>query len=44
MNIVHRDIKIENILMSDLTEDSELMIADVGSAAKLASADDTTSF
>ena len=30
--------------MSDLTEDSELMIADVGSAAKLASADDTTSF
>ena len=30
--------------MSDLTEDSELMIADVGSATKLASADDTTSF
>ena len=34
-NIIHRDIKIDNILMNNLTEDAEVFIADLGSAAKL---------
>ena len=43
-NIIHRDIKIENILMSDNTKQASLRLADLGSAIKLESADDTSSF
>ncbi len=43
-NIVHRDIKIINILMSDRTENATACIADLGSAIKLDSATDTTDF
>lgn len=43
-NIIHRDIKIENILMSNFAKDSTLVLADLGSAVKLASADDTSRF
>ena len=42
--IVHRDIKVENILMSDLTESAKVRIADFGSSIKLSGAQDTTSF
>ena len=41
-NIVHRDIKSINILMSDKTADATACIADLGSAIKLKSATDTT--
>jgi serine/threonine protein kinase len=43
-NILHRDIKIENILMSDFSEEAKVRIADLGSAIKLASPSDTTNF
>lgn len=43
-NIIHRDIKIENILMSDNSREATLKLADLGSAAKLASKDDTSKF
>ena len=43
-NIIHRDIKIENILMSDNTRQATLKLADLGSATKLESADGTTDF
>lgn len=43
-NIVHRDIKIENILMSNYNNDAQLRIADLGSAIKLRKASDTTKF
>ena len=42
--IVHRDIKVENILMSDLTESAKVRIADFGSSIKLSGAQDTTNF
>ena len=42
--IIHRDIKIENILMSDFTEEAKVRIGDLGSAAKLASVNDTSQF
>lgn len=41
MNIVHRDIKLANILMSDSSAQARATIADFGSAAKLTSANDT---
>ena len=43
-NIVHRDIKVENILMSDFSQDAKVRIADLGSAVKLQSANDTSTF
>lgn len=43
-NIVHRDIKIENILMNNYNNDAQLRIADLGSAIKLRKASDTTNF
>ena len=43
-NIVHRDIKLENILMSSFAEDAQLRIADLGSAFKLESAEHKTRF
>ena len=43
-NIVHRDIKIDNILMESLSEDAEAFIADIGSAAKLSSPEERCSF
>ena len=43
-NIVHRDIKIDNILMESLSEDAEVYIADVGSAAKLSSPEERCIF
>lgn len=43
-NILHRDIKVENILMSDFSEEAKVRIADLGSAIKLASPTDTTNF
>ena len=43
-NIIHRDIKIDNILMESLSEDAEVYIADVGSAAKLSSPEESCTF
>ena len=43
-NIIHRDIKIENILMNDNTRKSTLKLADLGSATQLESADSTSTF
>ena len=43
-NIIHRDIKIENILMSDNTREATLKLADLGSAAQLESSESTTTF
>ena len=34
-NIIHKDIKIENILMTNLTRKAQVKIADFGSAEKL---------
>ena len=41
---MHRDIKVENILLSDLTSDAKVRLADFGSAIKLSSLDDWTNF
>jgi len=43
-NILHRDIKLENILVTDLTEDTGVRIADMGSAIHLDSPTATTNF
>ena len=43
-NIVHRDLKIENLLMADMTFNTKVRIADLGSAARLASPTATTTF
>ena len=43
-NIIHRDIKIENILMSDLSVNSKVRLGDLGSAVLLQSPNDTTKF
>lgn len=43
-NILHRDIKIENILMGDFTENSYVRIADLGSATVLDSPQSKTGF
>ena len=43
-NIIHRDLKLNNIMMSDYTEDSSLRIGDLGSAIKLESKTDTADF
>ena len=42
--IVHRDMKINNILVSDYSEDATVRIGDFGSAFKLASPTDTSDF
>jgi len=42
--IIHRDIKIENILMTDFTVDATPRIADLGSAVKLRTSTDTVTF
>ena len=42
--IIHRDIKCENILMSDYSRNATVRIADLGSAIKLRSPHDTASF
>ena len=39
---MHRDLKIENILMSDFNYEARVRIADVGSAIKLSGPNDTT--
>ena len=43
-NILHRDLKLENILVTDLTEDTGVRIADMGSAIRLDSATGKTTF
>ena len=43
-NIIHRDIKLHNILMSDSSENAKVRIADFGSACKLESKDGTSNF
>ena len=43
-NILHRDIKLENILVTDQTEDTGVRIGDMGSAIQLDSPTGTTSF
>ena len=43
-NIIHRDIKIDNILMDSLSEDANVFIADVGSAAQLSSPEERCTF
>jgi len=43
-HIVHRDIKIENVLVSSFARNSTFKLADFGSAAQLASANDTVNF
>ena len=41
LRIVHRDIKLANILMSDTSPEASVCIADFGSATKLRSRSDT---
>jgi len=41
LRIVHRDIKLANILMSDDSPDASVCIADFGSSTKLRSRSDT---
>ena len=36
-NIIHRDIKVENILASDLSHDANVLIGDFGSSIELPS-------
>lgn len=43
-NIVHRDIKLENILVSSFARKTTIKLADFGSAAQLTSASDKASF
>ena len=43
-NIVHRDIKLENLLMTDFSEDAQVRIADFGSAFRLNSREDFSIF
>ena len=42
--IIHRDIKCENIMMTDSTRSAQVRIADLGSAIKLRSPHDTATF
>ena len=42
--IIHRDLKIQNIFMSDLTENAVIRIGDLGSAKMLTSLTEKTSF
>ena len=41
---MHRDIKVENVLVSDLTCEAKVFLADFGSAIKLNSPLESTSF
>ena len=41
LNIIHRDIKIDNVLVADLQRHSTFKLGDFGSAVRLASANDT---
>ena len=41
---MHRDIKIQNILMSDFSQDAKVYIGDFGSAAQLATPDEKARF
>lgn len=43
-NIIHRDLKLCNILMSSKTEDAEPILADFGSAFKIRHPNQTSSF
>ncbi len=43
-NIIHRDIKMENIFVSDMTTDATFKLGDLGSAHELESASDKTGF
>ena len=43
-DIIHRDLKLENILMSDFKETATARIADFGSATKLSSPDAKINF
>ena len=42
--IIHRDIKCENIMMTDSTRSAQVRIADLGSAKQLRSPHDTATF
>lgn len=44
LNIIHRDIKIENILTQDFSEDTKIRIADLGSSIRLNSPDEKVNF
>ena len=43
-NIIHKDIKIENILVTDLTRNAQMKIADFGCSEKLETASSTSNF
>ena len=43
-NIIHRDIKVDNMLVASTELETEVRISDLGSAIKLQSADGTSNF
>ena len=43
-NIIHRDIKIENILTADFSEETKIRIADLGSSVKLSQTNEKVTF
>lgn len=44
LNIFHRDIKLENILVSDKSRNAKVFLADFGSAVQLRNKSDTVNF